>query len=95
METQAMVMTVAKVVIPSGVENIGDYAFCQCTALEKVCIPMSVNRIGTQSFNGYPPIECEVYFSGTQPDWNEKDFASSAFYTSTPKQLPEYLFDTV
>lgn len=84
-----------KVVIPGSVKVIGDYAFCQCTALEKVCIPMSVDKIGTQSFNGFPPIECDVYFSGSQPDWDEKDYASSAFYTSTPKQIPEYLFETV
>ena len=85
-----------KVVIPGSVKVIGDYAFCQCTALEKVCIPISVDKIGTQSFNGFPPIECDVYFSGSQPDWDEKDYASSAFYTSTPKtQIPEYLFETV
>lgn len=41
-----------EITIPSGVKSIGDYAFCECTFLEKVYIGSSVTNIGKRAFEG-------------------------------------------
>jgi hypothetical protein len=38
------------VIIPSSVASIGDYAFCDCTALTSVTLPSSVTSIGDWAF---------------------------------------------
>ena len=42
--------TITTVVIDSGVENIGDFAFCGCTNLTSVTIPASVTSIEDSAF---------------------------------------------
>lgn len=37
-------------IIPEGVEKIGNFAFCDCWDLKKVVIPMSVKSIGCDAF---------------------------------------------
>lgn len=37
-------------IIPEGVEEIGNFAFCDCWDLKKVVIPMSVKSIGCDAF---------------------------------------------
>lgn len=39
-------------VIPSGIEKLGDYAFLGCTSLDSVVIPDSVSSLGVSVFNG-------------------------------------------
>ena len=43
---------VTDLVIPEGVNSIGDYAFDYCTALTSVTIPDGVTTIGTKAFRG-------------------------------------------
>ena len=43
---------VKKLVIPSNVISIGDYAFCDCTDFTSVTIPNSVTSIGSYAFSG-------------------------------------------
>ena len=42
---------VVNVVIPAGVTEIGEYAFCNCASLEAVVIPPSVTVIGKGAFD--------------------------------------------
>lgn len=39
-----------EVVIPEGIESIGEEAFCGCKSLESVAIPKSVTKIGRYAF---------------------------------------------
>ena len=55
--------SVKRVVIGSGVTNIGDYAFYECEALTSVTIPDSVTTIGEGAF-----YECIALTSVTIPD---------------------------
>ena len=41
-----------KIVLPEGVEEICDYAFDDCTALEEVICPKSLKKIGKEAFSG-------------------------------------------
>ena len=43
---------ITKVVIPSSVTSIGDYAFSNCTNLDSISIPNSVTVIGQYAFEG-------------------------------------------
>ena len=43
---------VKDLVIPEGIEAIGDYAFSGCTGLTSITIPNSVTTIGSHAFNG-------------------------------------------
>ena len=39
------------VVLPEGVESIGDYAFCRCSSLPKLELPSTVKELGTSAFS--------------------------------------------
>ena len=41
-----------RVILPDSVTRIGDYAFHQCRALEKMRLPPDLNEIGTGAFSG-------------------------------------------
>lgn len=43
---------ITKVEISDGITGIGDFAFCECSALESVTIPNSVTSIGAEAFYG-------------------------------------------
>ena len=43
---------IKKVIIPSSVAKIGDWAFAYCSSLESITIPSSVTRIGSKAFSG-------------------------------------------
>lgn len=44
--------TIHEVILPEGITEIGDKAFCECTALEMVNFPTSLARIGDKAFGG-------------------------------------------
>ncbi|MBQ2963626.1 MAG: leucine-rich repeat protein [Clostridia bacterium] len=44
--------SISSVVIPEGIETIGDYAFMNCSYLKTVKIPKSIKQIGTGSYTG-------------------------------------------
>ena len=55
--------TMNSITIPSGVTNIGDYAFSYCTALTSITISSGVTTIGADAFNS-----CTALTSVTIPD---------------------------
>lgn len=57
--------------IPSGVANIGNYAFVGCTNLTNITIPNSVTLIGNASFSGCSGIKQLTLSSNTKTikDW--------------------------
>ena len=40
-----------KIVLPNGLQEIGDYAFCKCKNLEIIIVPKSIKKIGVKAFS--------------------------------------------
>ena len=68
---------VTDLVIPEGVESVGNYAFYNCSSLTSVTIPESVTSIGSSAFYG-----CTGLTSVTIPE-SVTSIGSSAFYGCT------------
>ncbi len=61
----------ASIIISNGVTSIGDYAFYSCTSLTSITIPDSVTTIGDYAFALYSTSLTDVYYSGTEEQWNK------------------------
>ncbi len=57
------------VVLDEGIQNIGAYAFKECTKLKSVTIPSSVTSIGMFAFYGCTKLT-DVYYNGTETQRN-------------------------
>ena len=59
-----------KLIIPNGVEKIGDFSFYSCDLLEIVELPNSVKNIGAWAFS-----DCgvDIYYNGTSEEWEKVD----------------------
>ncbi len=62
-------------IIPDSVTTIGDYGFYYCDSLINVTIPDSVTTIGVSAFRGCNSLT-DVYYSGTEEQWNGISIAS-------------------
>ena len=60
---------VTSVNIPSGVTNIGYYAFSGCSKLSSITIPDTVTKIGSSVFFGCSSL-ANIYYKGTEEQWN-------------------------
>lgn len=58
------------ITLPDGVSYIDSYTFQNCTHLESIVIPESVTVIGESAFE-YCDNLTDVYFTGTEEEWNE------------------------
>lgn len=67
---------VCDLTIPNGIENIGKYAFKNCTNLEEVIIPDSVTELGYQSFAGCSGLK-KVTIGKNVADKNALQFTDS------------------
>ena len=67
------------VTIPDSVTNIGSAAFEVCTGLTSVTIPETVTSIGYSAFSGCNHLT-DVYYSGTEDDWNRINIQSKNEY---------------
>ena len=64
-------------VIPDGVITINEFAFCDCSELTSVEIPVSVGNIGMEAFSGCSSLK-NITFKGFAPE-----FESDCFYNIT------------
>ncbi len=76
--------------IPDGVAEIGAAAFGATPNIESVVIPASVTKIGEEAFyaypeEGYPTKLSDVYYKGSESDWNSVTKEYHAFYN--PSEL--------
>ena len=76
---------VKDLVIPDGVESIGNFAFGGCTALTSVTIPNSVNTIGEYSFDG-----CDIPIVASLIE-NPFEISSETFTQNTFKNATLYV----
>lgn len=68
------------IVIPSGVENIGSYAFViggSGSGPRSITIPLSVKFISYNIFGYYPSDTTRIYYEGTIEDWEKIEIASN------------------
>ncbi|MCQ2310691.1 MAG: leucine-rich repeat protein [Paludibacteraceae bacterium] len=68
---------VKDLVIPEGVDTIGDYAFYNCSGLTSVTIPYSVTTIGQNSFYGCTNLQ-NVYYENYFSSYGSSAFPSTA-----------------
>ncbi len=65
-----------EITIPYGTISIRNYAFINCSTLESITIPDSVTGIGYSAFSSCSNIK-NVYYSGSQADWEEINIDST------------------
>lgn len=69
-----------KIEIAEGTVKIGSYAFGACYALDSVSIPLSVTEIASNAFSGVS--SCEIYYAGSQEDWDKIFTGTLSGYTT-------------
>ena len=69
--------SLTNVIIPDSVEAIDQEAFWFCNGLASVTIPASVTTIGASAFSSCPKL-ADVYFGGTEAQWNAISIVSNA-----------------
>ena len=76
-----------ELVIPEGVETIGDYVFQECGRLQTVTIPASVESVGHDIFDStFDKIAKTIIYGGTEEQWENLNVylpeGSTVQYTS-------------
>ncbi|MBR2100148.1 MAG: leucine-rich repeat protein, partial [Eubacterium sp.] len=69
--------------------SIGDFAFGDCTGLTSIEIPNSVTSIGKSAFYYCSGLK-NVYYSGTQNDWNKISIQSGNYYLTNANLICNY-----
>lgn len=62
-----------RVVIPTSVTEIYQYAFSDCKNIKEVAIPKDVTKIGLGAFSWCSKLT-DIYYSGTEEEWNSIEF---------------------
>ncbi len=63
------------VIIEDGVQNIGNFAFQNCTELTSVTVPTSVIAIEKSAFEGCSSFGT-IYYAGAESQWNEIEIST-------------------
>lgn len=75
--------SLTEITIPSGVTSIAENAFKNCSSLTKIVIPVSVTKIGAGAFHNFSSIKRDVYYTGTQEQWNRIQIGDNNDFTMT------------
>lgn len=70
------------ITIPNTVTSIKSYAFYNCSSLTEITIPNSVIEIGACAFEKCTSLK-DVYFTGTQADWNSITIGTNNGYLTS------------
>ena len=88
---------IKELIIPEGLESIGDYAFSGCSNLEKIMIPNSVTDIGESAFLGCISLESIVIpdsVIGIGEDmFSDCTSLKKVVLPNTLKEIGDYLFN--
>ena len=75
--------------IPNSVTSIGSYAFSGCSRLTSISIPNSITNIVYEAFENCSGLK-NVYYSGTQSDWNNISIESYNDYLTNANLICNY-----
>lgn len=81
---------VGTLVIPDGVEEIGEEAFLGCTGLEKLVLPASVKTIGARAFQGCTALKGVVLAEGIA--LGEDAFAQTQVVLALPNPEADFAY---
>jgi hypothetical protein len=83
-----------EVTFPQGVERIDAFAFSECANLEQIMLTTGLSLVDKSAFADCPKLK-DVYFSGTQAQWNSackwpagQPYASIRIHCGTVPGLP-------
>ncbi|MBR2575937.1 MAG: leucine-rich repeat protein [Firmicutes bacterium] len=86
--------TLTEVTFPQGVERIDAFAFSECANLEQIMLTAGLSLVDKSAFADCPKLK-DVYFSGTQAQWNSackwpagQPYASIRIHCGTVPGLP-------
>lgn len=78
--TNAIAQLMSHIVLPEGLEWIGENAFRNCDSLKSIFIPKSVTSIGNWAF-AYLPNLTDIYYGGSSYSW--KNMVNSSVLSNT------------
>ena len=71
--------SLVKIKLPNNITEIWWYAFSCCTSLKSIIIPKTITKIYDYAFNNCTTLS-DVYYNGTQTEWNNIDIGTSNSY---------------
>lgn len=80
---------ITDIILPNKLERISKDAFSGCSNLKRITIPKTVRIINERAFKDCDGLE-DVYFDGTQEEWNSLKIIHESYRVKDPKQLGLY-----
>lgn len=71
------------IIIQEGVESIGEQVFYENELLETVLLPKSLQRIESYNFVNSSWVKYNIYYMGTNTEWNKMDISDLSFGSTT------------
>ena len=80
---------ITDIILPNKLERISKDAFSGCSNLKRITIPHTVRLINEKAFNNCDNLE-DVYFAGSEEDWNKIRIIHEAYREKEPIKLGLY-----
>ena len=81
---------ITDIILPSRLGRIPRGAFAGCSSLKRITIPRGIRKILRGTFEGCDSLE-DVYFEGTEEEWNKIDIVYEGSRIVDPKKLGLYV----